>query len=94
MTNENKPFAMIAGQAEGAIPNGARIRKSYSEPLDTTLTGELGWVLASHVFTDEMKAAIRAKNPTQRCPDFVYFVEWDHSPGVPVGVGGYKIEPV
>jgi hypothetical protein len=70
--------AMLAGEAAGAIPNGTRIVKAKSEPGDTTPDGAGGKVLSS-VYNAEIG------------PYIFYFLEWDHTPGVPVGCLGWKI---
>lgn len=71
----------IPGQADGAIPNGARIRKAVYEENDGHQIGAKGTVLSSHgPVTFEGKS------------HFCYFVEWDDMPGLPVFVVEYKIE--
>lgn len=71
-------FGMLSGQAIGAIPNGTRIVKAKSEEGDTTPTGAGGKVLSS-VYDQTVG------------PYIFYFVEWDHTPGVPVGCIGWKV---
>ena len=74
--------AWIPGEAEGAIPNGTRVRKTREDPEgDITPIGTQGVVLASHrVDIDGVT--------------YAYFVEWDTTPGVPIGCGDWKIERV
>jgi hypothetical protein len=72
-------------QAEGAIPNGARIVKSFTEEHDANPVGTLGTVLGS----------IEAPPGVTGYPDkFFYFVEWDPSPRLAVGVRAAKIAEV
>jgi hypothetical protein len=81
-------YVLLTGAAAGAIPNGTRIHKTRHEPGDATPLGTGGVVLASHVapVLDPLPPGV----PQQ--PAFLYFVEWDTTPGVPVGVSDYKIE--
>jgi hypothetical protein len=73
----------VTTQAEGAIPNGQRIRKCFSEAGDGNPIGTLGRVVGSMGPLD-----------IPEFPDslYGYFVEWDTFPGVAVFVAGKKIE--
>ncbi len=66
-------------QAKGAIPNGTRIKKTESEEGDATPDGTLGTVLGSLRAPPEMGMLL------------FYFVEWDNSKRVAVGIMGWKI---
>lgn len=72
--------AFTRGTAEGAIPNGARVRKVNSEPSDGNPDGTLGTVLGSFSDPEVQDGAV------------VYFVEWDSRPGMAVGVMERKVE--
>lgn len=71
--------AFIEGEAEGAIPNGRRVRKARSEPGDGTPIGTKGTILSS-VRDDSVS------------PWPFYFIEWDSRTGAPVGTIGWKVE--
>lgn len=70
-------------QAEGAIPNGARIVKQNSEPGDSHSDGAQGVVLGSIASPPELIEKFGAK--------FAYFIEWDGSPRVAVGTVDRKV---
>jgi len=76
---------VIEGEAEGAIPNGARVRKCNSEPGDSFSDGAMGTVLSSIAVLPELAHLAPGS-------DYAYFVEWDEIPGVPVGVLSRRIE--
>lgn len=82
----------ITNQAEGAIPNGTVIVKVNTEKDDANPIGTKGKVLGSlpvNITPEE-----RAKLPEAgRDSRFFYFVEWESTPGVPVGVTSWKIAP-
>lgn len=62
--------AFTREQANGAIPNGTRIRKAWGESGDTTPVGTGGVVLGSLDARDAVPLDLREK-----CGDFFYFVE-------------------
>lgn len=62
-------------QAEGALPNGTRIRKVRSEPNDANRDGATGRVLGS--------LAARGL--------LGYFIEWDAMPRLAVFVASHRI---
>lgn len=68
--------------AEGAIPNGKRIRKSVFENGDGNPIGSLGTIIGSIGPLDVPGAR------------YGYFVEWDRFPGYAVFVADRKIEQV
>lgn len=70
----------IAGEAEGAIPNGRRVRKVAEEDGDSTPLGTEGTVMSS-VYEPAVTEHI------------FYFVMWETRVH-PVGVTGWKIEEV
>lgn len=76
-----EPVTMIAGHAPGAYELGTRIKKVKGEPGDSTPIGDEGTVLSS----------VRNEDVA---PNVFYFVEWDHTPGLPVGIIDWKIGPV
>jgi hypothetical protein len=71
-------------QAEGALPNGTRIRKVAVDGRDAHPVGTLGTVLGSIKAPPGMPADM---------PDpFGYFIEWDPTPRVAVFTRSGKIE--
>lgn len=75
-------------EAEGAFPNGTRIRKHSSEEGDSHPDGSLGTVLGSlKVEGDAANSFSKAKGI-----GYLYFVEWDDSPKVAVGTVDLKIK--
>lgn len=67
--------SFLAGEAEGAIPNGRSIVKVASALKDPTPNGTKGVVLASH-YVDGL---------------YFYFVEFEDKRGIPIGLMGWKI---
>ena len=65
-------------QAEGALPNGTRIKKVNSEPGDAHQDGAAGTVIGSI-------GPVETPDFTDR---YVYFVVWEEDPGtgLPVGI--------
>ena len=78
-TQEGYIGAFTRHQADGAFPNGTRIRKINSEPNDITRDDEVGTILGS------------VQGPGL---GFFYFVEWDNKPKVAVGAMAKKVERI
>lgn len=82
----------IPGSAPGAIPNGTRIQKVWSDPGDANPVGTTGRVKSSFVIPEEARESLSLKErfgePIER---FGYFVEWDAMPGVPIFCRAKKI---
>jgi hypothetical protein len=68
-------------QAEGAIPNGTRVRKINVEPRDAHPEGAEAVVVGSI-----------GPAPWKGKMTYGYFVEWDDTPGIPVFITGTRIE--
>lgn len=84
-------YAYLSGEALGAIPNGARIQKVAEEDGDTTPIGAWGTVLSS-LDAREATERVRELLPAgAQNVTYFYFVEWDWRPGVPIGLGDWKI---
>jgi hypothetical protein len=64
------------GEADGALPNGARVRKVRDDPGDTHVVGDEAVVIASH---------------GQFLGQYLYFVVWDDLPDIPVGIQSSKL---
>ncbi len=83
-------------QARGAWPNGTRIAKTNSVPVDTHSDGARGTIIGSvGPITVQM---IRAAGPDvmnvpdpPRVGEYGYFIEWDDTPGVPVFTRGSRL---
>jgi len=71
-------------EAEGAIPNGSRIVKTERVDGDAHGPGALGTVLGSI----STPAVMRQQHPAT---PYFYFIEWDDTPRVAVGVASDKI---
>lgn len=73
-------------QAEGAIPNGTPIVKSWCEVGDSHDIGQTGTVLGSILVPEDLvpkKLSLDSK--------YFYWVEWDDIPRRAVGILGKKI---
>jgi hypothetical protein len=82
MPHEGYFGSFTRAQAQGAIPNGARVRKAFEDPSgDRTPIGSLGTVLGSFVGYVSDDAAMLA-----------YFVEWDRKPRIAVSLSFWKIQ--
>jgi hypothetical protein len=68
--------------ANGALPNGTRVRKTVMEPADGTPIGAAGRVLGS--------TAMPPSNP----PGFGYLIAWEGPPPYRGFTTGRKLEPI
>lgn len=77
---------LTRNQEEGALLNGARVIKIRGEEDETHKPGDRATVLGS----------IPATELTDNPPDvkYVYFVEWDVSPGFAVGIQDTAIREI
>lgn len=73
--------AFTRAQAAGALPSGTRIVKCNSEPGDTRADGSGGTILGS------------ISHPSLRGGEPLYFIAWDATPRMAVGVMAFKIKP-
>jgi len=79
--------AFTRDHAEGAIENGAKVRKAKEDPKgDLTPIGTLGTVLGSINFELYDLAEARSKGVK-----YLYFVEWDDKPKVAISMVDWKI---
>jgi hypothetical protein len=78
-------------EAEGAIPNGSRVRKINSEEGDAHDDGSLGTVVGSMDATG-LPEDLLACLPEHLVSEYVYFVAWDADPELHVGTMGAKVE--
>ena len=77
-------------EAEGAIPNGTRIKKRNTMDGDSVANGELGVVLGSILYPDHLPQQPVYKDKVKH----LYFVTWDSIPDKPIGTSDYKIEEI
>jgi hypothetical protein len=82
-------------EADGAIPNGTKIRKcDEDEGGDAHPIGEMGVVIGS-LPAPEIDNAMKAKLDVKFWNEtHVYFIEWRTTPDLAIGTMGSKIERV
>jgi len=89
---------VFVGQDEGRWPKGTRVRKVNTRPGDTHQDGALGTIVGAlgPVTASQRAEAIidLAKNGINGDVEYIYWVEWDDIPGIPVAVADDRIEPV
>jgi hypothetical protein len=75
-------------QAVGAYPNGSRVVKTASEPSDDHGNGACATVIGSMSVN-----GLRPEDLPEaaRNASYIYFVEWDDTPGFPVAVIDFKV---
>ena len=89
---------IIVGQDEGRWPKETRIKKVCSRLGDTHQDGALGTIVgALGPVTASQRAELiidLAKNGINGDVEYIYWVEWDDIPGIPVAITNNRIEPV
>lgn len=75
---------ILIGTDEGKWPKGTRVEKINSEPGDTHADGTQATIVGA------LKAPAEARLPIE----YMYWVEWDDLPGIPVAVGENRIRPL
>jgi len=90
---------IYVGQDKGRWPRGTRVRKIHSEPKDAhrdgalgTLVGALGPAPASPEMAEFLMGL--ARKGIEEGGEYVYWIEWDDLPGIPVAIADYRIEPI
>ena len=90
---------IYVGQDKGRWPKETRVRKINSENGDAhqdgalaTIVGALGPAPASPELADFI--ADLSKKGIERGGEYVYWVEWDDMPNIPVAIADYRIEPI
>ncbi len=88
---------ILVGQDEGRWPKGTRVRKANSKSGDThqdgaegTIVGALGPATAAQRAEMVIEAA---KQGIDGDIEYIYWVEWDDIPGVPVAITDNRIKP-
>ena len=86
------------GKDKGRWDKGTRIRKVGTKPSDTHQDGALGTIVgALGPTTASQRAEIiidLAKQGINGDIEYIYWVEWDDIPGIPVAITDNRIEPV
>jgi len=94
MKRSNRPKIIVGGD-EGEWHKGTRVEKTNSEPGDTHRDGAMGTIVgALGPAQPALRAAILAGGKVKRDVVFIYWVEWDDLPGMPVAIVDYRIKPV
>ncbi len=89
---------IIVGQDKGRWPKGTRVKKGHSKPGDTHQDGALGTIVGAWGPATASQRAETiidlAKNGINGDIEYIYWVEWDDMPGIPVAITDNRIEPV
>ena len=89
---------IIVGQDKGRWPKGTRVKKVCSQPEDTHQDGALGTIvgaLGPTTASQRPKFIIDlAKKGIDGDVEYLYWVEWDDMPGIPVAITDNRLEPV
>lgn len=84
---------VLVGLADGKLPKGSRVRKVDSLPGDTHQDGALATVVgALGPANHQIKAELRRRGLKE--VEWIYWVEWDDLPGMPVGITENRIEAI
>jgi len=86
------------GKDIGRWPKGTRVKKVCSKPGDAHRDGALGTIVgALGPITASQRAEFiieLAKNGINGDVEYIYWVEWDDTPGIPVAITDNRIEPI
>ena len=89
---------ILIGRDEGQWPKGTRVRKVNSKPGDFHQDGALGTIvgaLGPATASQRAEAIIDlAKQGINGDIAYIYWVEWDDIPDIPVAITDNRIEPV
>lgn len=77
-------------QAWGAIPNGTLIEKCGSKPGDFYPDGTKGTVIGSQIF----EGTVVDDQIVEGGHTHFYFIEWEPTPDVPIGILMHRIRAV
>jgi len=93
-----KTMRICIGKDKGRWDKGTRIRKVGSKPGDTHRDGALGTIVgALGPTTASQRAEViinLAKQGINGDIEYIYGVEWDDTPGIPVAITDNRLEPV
>jgi len=94
MRRSNRPKIIVGGD-EGEWHKGTRVEKTNSEPDDTHRDGAMGTIVgALGPAPPALRAEILAQGAIKQDVVFMYWVEWDDLPGIPVAIADFRIKPV
>lgn len=89
---------VLVGKDKGRWPKGTRVRKVNTKPGDShqdgapaTIVGALGPTTAAQ--RAELLIEL-AKKGIDGDVEYIYWVEWDDMPGIPVAITDNRIEPI
>ena len=89
---------ICVGKDEGRWPRGTRVKKVNTEPGDTHRDGALATIVgALGPTTPSQRAELiieLAKQGKDGDIEYIYWVEWDDIPGIPVAITDNRIEPI
>lgn len=89
---------ILIGKDEGRWPKGTRVRKINTKPGDTHQDGDQGTTVgALGPTTGSQRTELiieLAKKDIDGDIEYVYWVEWDDTPGIPVAITDNRIEPI
>ena len=89
---------IYVGQDKGRWPKGTRVKKVNTKPGDTHQDGAVGTIVGAW---GPLPAGQRAEliiELAQKGMDgdieYIYWVEWDDTPGIPVAITDNRVEPI
>jgi len=89
---------IVVGQDEGRWPKGTRVRKINTKPGDSHQDGALGTIVGAWgPSTASQRAEFiieLSKQGIDGDVEYIYWVEWDDIPGIPVAITDNRIEPI
>ena len=89
---------VYVGTDEGRWPKGTRVSKICSKPGDAHQDGALGTIAGAWgPLTAGQRAELvieMAKKGVNGDIEYIYWVDWDNIPGIPVAITDDRIEPV
>lgn len=93
---------IYVGKDEGRWPKGTRVKKIRSVPGDTHQDGALGTIVGALLGPVDpiaqaeliVELAGRGIRGIEEGGEYMYWVEWDDIPGIPVAVVDFRIDPV
>jgi len=86
-----RTMRIYIGKDKGRWDKGTRIRKVGTKPSDTHQDGALGTIVGA---LGPTTASQRAEIIIDLAIEYIYWVEWDDIPGIPVAITDNRIEPV
>jgi len=89
---------VLIGRDKGRWAKGTRIRKVGTKPGDAHQDGALGTIVGAlgPITASQRAEAIidLAKKGINGDIEYIYWVEWDDTPGIPVAITDNRIESV